>query len=345
VRKLRSLAVVAFAGLLLLTACGGGSEPSPSATPAASTQAEIFLAAADDPMADPFTTDTAIDVGTANQTPTASPTNTAASEVTARTGTDPELYAAADRPACDVEKLISDLQANPTARGAWADIRGIQESEIPEYLRGLAPVVLRYDTRVTNHRYTDGSGFAFQAVLEAGTAVLVDNTGMPVVRCACGNPLLAPKAATDGATYQGTAWPGFSPDTVIVVTPGATVTVIVYIRINTTVTIDVPVSSGPGDGSATPSSGGSGTAGATATATATAPTGAPASGDYTSCARRYGELVRDLTLNGGMDAGQAEQWAAKAKQAAALASSGDLAGAYAICWESVSEMEAELATR
>jgi hypothetical protein len=37
-----------------------------------------------------------------------------------------------------------------------------------------------------------GTAVAFQSILQAGTAVLVDSTGRPVVRCRCGNPLAEP---------------------------------------------------------------------------------------------------------------------------------------------------------
>jgi hypothetical protein len=45
---------------------------------------------------------------------------------------------------------------------------------------------------VTNHSFVDGRAVAFQSILQAGTAVLVDQDGVPVARCRCGNPLLKP---------------------------------------------------------------------------------------------------------------------------------------------------------
>ncbi|MGH3907098.1 MAG: DUF6777 domain-containing protein, partial [Pseudonocardiaceae bacterium] len=42
------------------------------------------------------------------------------------------------------------------------------------------------DTRVTNHGYRDGKATDRQAVLQAGTAVLVDEKGRPRVKCGCG---------------------------------------------------------------------------------------------------------------------------------------------------------------
>jgi hypothetical protein len=87
----------------------------------------------------------------------------------------------------------------------------------------LTPAVLRGDTRVTNHGFTGGRANPLQQVLQAGTAVLVDRFGVPRTRCACGNPLTEPKAASGTVTYRGPRWPGFSPRTIVVVQPSATV--------------------------------------------------------------------------------------------------------------------------
>jgi hypothetical protein len=85
-------------------------------------------------------------------------------------------------------------------------------------VKTLTPVLLRSDTRVTNHGYAGGRATPHQSVLQAGTAVLVDSFGVPRVRCACGNPL-APPAPTSSPVYTGTRWPGFSETTVIVIAP------------------------------------------------------------------------------------------------------------------------------
>ena len=50
-------------------------------------------------------------------------------------------------------------------------------------------MLLRADTRVTTFSLTDGAVTAQQAVLQAGTAVLVDERGLPRLRCASGSPL------------------------------------------------------------------------------------------------------------------------------------------------------------
>jgi hypothetical protein len=95
---------------------------------------------------------------------------------------------------CDREKLIRELAADPEKLSAWADTVGIEANEeaVGEYIRKLRPVTLTQDTQVTNHSYSGGSAEPYQAILEKGTAVLVDKDGKPVTRCACGNPLAEP---------------------------------------------------------------------------------------------------------------------------------------------------------
>lgn len=91
----------------------------------------------------------------------------------------------------------------------------------PAYLRELTPLQLRADTRVTNHGYRGGRATAFQSVLQAATAVLVDDRGLPRVRCACGNPLTRPVEQRGGATTVGRAWPGYQPSRTVVVAPAS----------------------------------------------------------------------------------------------------------------------------
>ncbi len=79
--------------------------------------------------------------------------------------------------------------------------------------------MLRADTRVTNHGFRAGRAGAYQSVLQAGTAVLVDDRGVPRVRCACGNPLRPPVAMRGTPRGRGSPWPGYRPGEVIVVTP------------------------------------------------------------------------------------------------------------------------------
>jgi hypothetical protein len=93
---------------------------------------------------------------------------------------------------CDRNKLIRFLSTHQGQMLAWASVLHVEPSlrAVKRYIAKLHPVTLTRDTRVTNHGFSEQKGvFAFQAILKAGTAVLVDRYGRPVVRCFCGNPL------------------------------------------------------------------------------------------------------------------------------------------------------------
>jgi hypothetical protein len=177
-------------------------------------------------------------------------------------GGQPGLYGGTREVAsCDVPKLSGYLAANTDKAKAWAGVEGIDSSQIDGYLHGLTPVVLRQDTRVTNHGYQNGQATPYQAVLQSGTAVLVDSQGVPRVRCACGNPLTPPSGT--GGAYTGTAWSSFHPDGVVTVQPAAApVNPIVLVDQATGRQFDRPVGgTGGNDGSASPSASGSGSSG------------------------------------------------------------------------------------
>ncbi len=77
--------------------------------------------------------------------------------------------------------------------------------------------MLTRDTRVTNNGYRDGKPTPRQSVLQKGQMVLVDQYGVPRVRCECGNPLTPPQPVKKTPKYTGTQWPGFDPATIIVI--------------------------------------------------------------------------------------------------------------------------------
>ncbi|MFC8916936.1 DUF6777 domain-containing protein [Streptomyces sp. NPDC047821] len=122
---------------------------------------------------------------------------------------------------CDVERQIEYLSSQPAKNRAFASALRIQPSTVPDYLRSLTPLRLRADTWVTNHSYREGAPRAYQAVLQAGTAVLVDDRGVPRVRCACGNPLGEPVITKTAPRPVGTPWPGYSMESTVVVKPAA----------------------------------------------------------------------------------------------------------------------------
>jgi uncharacterized protein DUF6777 len=92
---------------------------------------------------------------------------------------------------CDRDKLIRFLEQHPAQMREWARVLGIDPTirAVKKYIAKLHPVTLTRDTRITNHAFRNGQAVPFQAILQAGTAVLVDKYGSPVVRCYCGNPL------------------------------------------------------------------------------------------------------------------------------------------------------------
>lgn len=211
----RTLATACLLSAALLVAgCGGSGEAATKAG------AEVFLQPVADQGPDPFTGSTAVPSPPTGPDRPGTPARTGGAQP-ARVipGAMPGLYAGTVHVgSCDVDRQIGELTADRARARAFAQVAGVSPASVPDYLRGLAPVVLRADTLVTNHGYRDGDTTSFQSVLQAGTAVLVDDRGMPRVRCACGNPLQA-AGTTQGGRSRGAAWPGYRPAQVIVVTP------------------------------------------------------------------------------------------------------------------------------
>ncbi|MET7887956.1 DUF6777 domain-containing protein [Streptomyces avermitilis] len=207
--------VVAVVAALVFTRSHG--------TSTAGKGGEVFLQAAGKSGPDPFTESTANESSTDPLTP--APASTSASAPAARgiDGSEPGLYGGTRKvSSCDVEKQIKALQAAPDRNRAFASVEGIEPSEVPAYLRSLTPVQLRVDTWVTNHGFRNGVATPYQAVLQAGTAVLVNSRGVPRVRCACGNPLLYPVPQTTRPRQTGDKWASYRPQNVVFVTPAPT---------------------------------------------------------------------------------------------------------------------------
>jgi hypothetical protein len=117
---------------------------------------------------------------------------------------------------CDPQKMITFLRSDPQKAAAWAAVQGIAVADIPRYVGGLTPVVLRSDVAVTNHGFTDGRATPRNSILQAGTAVLVDRSGTPRARCMCGNPL-TPAQTFSRPHYEGSRWPSFSPGNITII--------------------------------------------------------------------------------------------------------------------------------
>jgi len=101
---------------------------------------------------------------------------------------------------CDRNNLMRFLVGDSGRMIVWASVLHVAPStgSVKRYVAKLHPVTLLRDTRVTDHGFTDDQGSVpFQAILQAGTAVLVDRYGRPVVRCLSGNPLGPPEFAAN----------------------------------------------------------------------------------------------------------------------------------------------------
>ncbi|MFE4589214.1 DUF6777 domain-containing protein [Streptomyces laurentii] len=221
VASLAAVLVAAVALIVVLTQRGGGGGGSNQAAPGGG---EVFLQSTSSVGPDPFTRSTAHPQST-TASPPALPSASGTTAYAARSvqGSTPGLYGGTRRVAsCDVEQQIRYLTEEPAKTAAFASVIGRTKEEVPDYLRSLTPVQLRVDTRVTNHGYRDGRPVAYQAVLQAGTAVLVDDRGVPRVRCACGNPL-TPPVAQKSPKQVGTPWPGYQASNVVVVQPASAV--------------------------------------------------------------------------------------------------------------------------
>jgi hypothetical protein len=132
-------------------------------------------------------------------------------------GDTPGLYGGTkDNASCDAQKMIDFLAANPDKATAWAAVVGIRVGGIGPYIKGLTSMILRSDTAVTNHGYSGGKATTLTSILQAGTAVFVDDHGAPVVKCYCGNPLTryVPKA---NVSYTGPSWAAFNPTQITVI--------------------------------------------------------------------------------------------------------------------------------
>jgi hypothetical protein len=122
-----------------------------------------------------------------------------------------------NRVVCDRDRLVSFLEQNPAKAAAWRSVTRIDD--LRSYILGLSPVFLTQDTSLTNHGFEDGAATAFPAVLQTGTAVLVDNRGLPRVRCDSGSPLSEPRGELTDDDLQGTGWQNLDVESIVEVLP------------------------------------------------------------------------------------------------------------------------------
>lgn len=195
--------VLALVGAGLAFGLRGSSDDT------ASEGGEVFLTAADDAGPGSFSpTPFAPAPDPAPAPLDANATRVAASSapITATGAATPGLYGGTmNQAACDADAMVQFLAANQDKAQAWVegmnqdpnvvlpDGSKLTAATIPQYVATLTAVVLHADTRVTNHGCENGRVTTMQSVLQKGTAVLVDDYGVPRVKCYCGNPLQGPR--------------------------------------------------------------------------------------------------------------------------------------------------------
>lgn len=240
--------VVLLAALTALALALSGLISIPGITQASG---EIVLQGADEAGLDPFAEGLAGPAAGTAPAPVAKPIVTGGSN--AVSGASVGLYGGTnDNSRCDPAQLISFLGSNPSKAQAWVAALNadpnlqwgngqLATTDIPAYVATLTPLVLLADTLVTNHGFVSNAPTPFSAVLQAGTAVLVDRFGVPRARCLCGNPLLPPPALPAAPVVVGTTWPGFALTNVVVVVqtvgPNNTFTVVPYPTGGTPITV------------------------------------------------------------------------------------------------------------
>jgi hypothetical protein len=187
--------LVVFASASLIAGCGSDSKKAASTASDAGATQTIRFQKPEDPGPMPFTD--ATDVSGSKTVSLHSSGSGGGSSGGSSGGTGgasgPYGGSGSDK-VCDRDLLIRFLRQNPERMRAWAGVLGIDPSykSVSRYIAKLHPVTLTRDTQVTNHSFVNGRATAFQSILAAGTAVLVDRYGHPVARCRCGNPLTEP---------------------------------------------------------------------------------------------------------------------------------------------------------
>ena len=101
---------------------------------------------------------------------------------------------------CDKEGMKDFFQRHPDRGAAWARIQGIPFSEINSFIDGLNTAYLAQNVKLTMYGFKNGQEYGYEAIIAAGTAVLVDDDGLPRARCACGNPLVTDQPPEEATT-------------------------------------------------------------------------------------------------------------------------------------------------
>ena len=150
------------------------------------------------------------------------------------TGDTPLLYGNNDVPVeelCNRDGIAEFLSADPEKAVVWADAlntdptftwdgAAVTAGNASDIVTGMARLVLIQDTRVTLHRFDPDGAMPVAAVLQKGTAVLVDRAGVPRVKCNGATPLTAAEQLDGSAKFVGAAWPDLDAAALVEVVPG-----------------------------------------------------------------------------------------------------------------------------
>jgi hypothetical protein len=216
-RRPASLAAAVLAAFAV-TACGGSSSSKTVAGVKGSS--EVVASPISTAGASPFTPSVGTDKSGLRPPARAASTSGGPATYVASL---PGLYGGTrNYKTCDAQKLEAFLEQNPAKATAWASTLGISTTDIPHYVSRLTPVLLRTDTRVTNHGYVNGVADPIQSVLEAGMAVFVNQYGEPVVKCYCGNPLTPPELLS-APVYTGPLWASFTTINITIIEQSRTI--------------------------------------------------------------------------------------------------------------------------
>ena len=101
---------------------------------------------------------------------------------------------------CDTAGMKAFFERNPDRAAAWARIQGIAFAEIGSFIDSLNTAYLAQNVKLTMYGFKNGQEYGYEAIIAAGTAVLVDDQGLPRVRCACGNPLVTDEPPEETTT-------------------------------------------------------------------------------------------------------------------------------------------------
>ena len=196
--------VIALAAAVVLALIGGITV---FVTTGGKTIAAMSYVSVDDPGPNPFmqsTTDKSVSTLVSDGDLAVAETSGAVD------GSDPNLYGGSGQlSVCDANALVSNLKQDSMLNAAFAAGIGINAEDVEQFVLSLKSVVLRQDTWVTNHGYADGKPTPYQAVLQRGTAVMVDSWGVPRVRCSCGNPLAEAWNGYTAPSNASSSWDGY----------------------------------------------------------------------------------------------------------------------------------------